>query len=208
MRRPSTFLVCSFDQKLATERTAESVGVLSTESRSAPIYSEVLRLVTYYLSEYRRVIDLCKGQGIATIRDRNILSEWRRVEETLRPMALRKIAELPHEDRTIWFTVLYREQMQVCFVLNQQGKVNAHLLPQLAPLAIDVCRRRGKIASIVDQDPTRRHVRSVLRLSPQWSRYSLRTPSAVGKQVKGLKVVDKADASIAHPLVQKYLSLK
>lgn len=204
MRRSPTFLVCSFDKKSATQRSAESVGVLSTESRSAPMYSEVLRLVTNYLSEYRRVIDLCKGQGIATIRDRNILSAWRRVEETLRPMALNKIAELSLEDRMMWFTILYREQMQVCFVLNQQGTVDNHLLPQLEPLVSDVRRRRGRIASIVDQDPARTHVREVLRLARSSARFSL-IPHSVGPKVKGLQIIGPDYPLVNHALVQPHL---
>lgn len=204
MKQSSTFLVWSFDKKMATDTAPESVGVLSTEAQSVPLYSEVLRLVTYYLSEYRRVTELCRGKGIATIHDRSILSEWRRVEEILRPMALNKIAELPHKDQAVWFTILYREQMQICFVLNQQGAVECGLLPQLEPLLLDVRRRRGKIASIVDQDPAHPNVRAVLRLARVSSRFSLRQHSA-GPRVKGLQIVGAENSLVRHALVEQHL---
>lgn len=204
MSKQSTFLVCNLDNKLVAGKSVESVGVLSTETLSAPLYSEVLRVVTYYLSEYRRVSGLCQGRGISTIRDVSILREWRRVEEILRPLAFNKIAELPAEERKVWYTILYREQMQMCFVLNQQGAVDDRILPQLQPLVLDVRRRRGRIASIVDQDPAGALVKDVLRLARVSARFSL-MPHSVGPKVKGLQIVGPDYPLVSRALVQAHL---
>ncbi len=200
MRDKSTFLVCNLDRR----DSKESFGVLTTESQSAPLYRELFRLVNYYISERHRISELCLGAGIATIRDPRILHEWRSLDEILRPLVFKKIGELPIEEQSVWLALLYREQMKVCFVLNQQAIVDPAAVLELRPVIDDVRRRRGRTISLVDQDPARRDVKDVLRCARKGARFSLR-PHSSGRRVPGVTVVDGAYPLAAHPLVSRYL---
>lgn len=203
MKNQSTFLVCNLDRY--TDK--EACGVLTSESHSAPLYNEVCRLVNYYISEQRRLSVLCQGQGIATIRDSRILREWRHVDEVVRLLAFNKIAELPIEEQFLWFAMLYRAQLQVCFVLNEQATVDQLILPGFRPVIDDVRRRRGRIVSLVDQDPARDHVKAVLRFARKGARFSLR-PHSTGPRLQGLTLIDWSSPLVDHPLVRRHLSVE
>jgi hypothetical protein len=201
MRNKSTFLVCNLD----LGDSKESFGVLTTESQSAPLYSEIFQLVNYYISERHRISELCLGAGISTIRDPRILREWRGLDEILRPHVFKKIGELPIEEQSGWLTLIYREQMKMCFVLNQQATVDPAILLELRTVIDDVRRRKGQTISLVDQDPARSYVKDVLRCARRGARFSLQSHSS-GKRVQGLTVVDDAYPLVTHPLVSRHLS--
>ncbi len=200
MKRESTLLVYGLDH--ADEK--ESLGFLQMGQEAVPVHTEIFRLITYYMSEQQRVLQLCNGQGISLIRNSNILREWRRIEETVRPIMLRKIAELPIADRQLWHKVIYGDRVQLCFVLNQRAVVKPEILEKYEPIITDLKMRKGLRVSVVNQNPSRRRVREVLKLAPSKSRFSLAAPT--GKTVKGLRMVDHSDPLVSHPLVQLRLS--
>lgn len=201
MKKESTLMVCNLgglDGKDCLGEWVDTAGI------RAPVYTEVFEAMEYYISEEERVVGLLQGKGIATCRDANILSEWRRVDEFLRPRVQSKIASLPRNEQKLWHVLMYRRKLQLCFLLPAEADVVMSNLDQLSLVRSSVRARSGKIVSLVARDPVLAGPKKVLRLAAKPNRFSTVQPSKL-HVVQGLTVVDADHHLVAHPVVKKIL---
>lgn len=201
MKQEPQLFICSLDHR----RPQDTLGNFWDENgQSVPIHTEVFGLVKYYLSELDRMAQLLQGQGIASVRDSNILREWRRIDEVVRPLVFNKIAQLPHDQHKIWYTLIYRRKLQMCFVISPVVAIYQERATNLEILKASVRRRSGRILSVVGRDPREPAVRQVLRLARPEHRFSVVSPSR-GPSLKGLTVVGYDHYLAGHPIVQQSL---
>ncbi len=170
----------------------------------APVYKEVFEAMQDYLSENERVAQLLHGKGIATCRDATIISQWRRVDETLKFQAMSKIGQLPRDEQELWHVLMYRRRLQLCFLLPAAAIVQKGSLEKLSLVRTSIRTQKGKIVSLVASDPVQAGPKQVLRLAARPNRFSTVHPSKANV-VQGLTVVSPDHYLVTHPIVQKIL---
>lgn len=201
MKKESTLIVCNLGGIDHRDHLGELVD---TRGLRAPVHAEIFSAVKHYLNESDRVTQLLQGQGIATCTDGTILREWRRVDEVVRPMVFNKIAQLPSSERNLWYLLMYRTSLRLCFLLPARSIVQRASLDELSLVRSSVRARGGQIASLVACDPVEAVPKRVLKLATSSNRFSTVTPSKANA-VRGLTVVSPDHYLVSHPIVQKIL---
>lgn len=202
MKLSSQFLVCSVDHT----RPQDSLGTLVEGDRLyTPMHADIFVLLQHYLFGEQKLAGLSRGQGIATISCPVTISIYRRQTEVVRPLLMSKIAQLSPSEQALWHALLYREQLKLCLVLSPRAQAELSRLDGLRLLTRAVRSRRGRVFSVVAQDPVRDHVKEVLRLAKPKRRFSV-VSCGTGRVPKGVQIVQVPDHPIVgHALVQRYL---
>ncbi len=206
MRKSKSLIICD----VRPDATSGAIGLFRAENGDAQVNPELLKSFNAYFKERYRVDALLQGKGIATIRDPNVISAWRRLNEIVLPLLVTEIRQQPATEQSMWFTLLYRQQIKLCFFVGRDADISSHQIAGLDMVKGAVLASKGRITTLVARVPSRYAVRQVLRLAPSARRFVFdpECPSNFPSRVRGLSVIDTGHPLLEQPLIQRCLSLQ